>query len=85
MYFNGIPEKNIENIVVENCEIVSDKGADLRYSTGVLLKNVKINQSEGAGYSVANCCNVVIDDCSDASGNGQPDVFVHNSQNLTIE
>ena len=85
MYFNGIPEKNIENIVVENCEIVSDKGADLRYSTGVLLKNVKINQSEGAGYSVTNCCNVVIDDCSDASGNGQPDVFVHNSQNLTIE
>lgn len=85
MYFNGIPEKNIENIVVENCEIVSDKGADLRYSTGVLLKNVKINQSEGAGYSVANCCDVVIDDCSDASGNGQPDVFVHNSQNLTIE
>ena len=85
MYFNGIPEKNIENIVVENCEIVSDKGADLRYSTGVLLKNVKINQSEGAGYSVANCCNVVIDNCSDASGNGQPDVFVHNSQNLTIE
>ena len=85
MYFNGIPEKNIENIVVENCEIVSDKGADLRYSTGVLLKNVKINQSEGAGYSVANCCNVVIDDCSDASGNGQPDVFVHNSQNLSIE
>ena len=85
MYFNGIPEKNIENIVVENCEIVSDKGADLRYSTGVLLKNVKINQSEGAGYSVANCCDVVIDNCSDASGNGQPDVFVHNSQNLTIE
>ena len=42
MYFNGIPEKNIENIVVEDCEIVAMKGADLRYSTGVVLKDVKI-------------------------------------------
>ena len=85
MYFNGIPEKNIENIVVENCEIVSDKGADLRYSNGVLLKNVKISQSKGAGYSVANCCNVVIDECSDASGIDMPDVFQYNSTNLNIK
>ena len=84
MYFNGIPEKNIENIVVENCDIVSDKGADLRYSTGVLLKNVRIAQSEGTGYSVANCTNVVIDGCSDASGNESADVFQYNTTNLTI-
>ena len=84
MYFNGIPEKNIENIVVENCDIVSDKGADLRYSTGVLLKNVRIAQSEGAGYSVANCTNVVIDGCSDASGKASADVFQYNTTNLTI-
>ena len=85
MYFNGIPEKNIENIVVEDCEIVSEKGADLRYSNGVVLKNVKITQAEGAGYSVANCHNVVIDDCSDASGKEAPEVFVHNSHNLRVE
>ena len=84
MYFNGIPEKNIENIVVENCDIVSDKGADLRYSTGVLLKNVRIAQSEGAGYSVANCTNVVIDGCSDVSGKAGADVFQYNTTNLTI-
>ena len=84
MYFNGIPEKNIENIVVENCDIVSDKGADLRYSTGVLLKNVRIAQSDGAGYSVANCNNVVIDGCSDASGKASADVFQYNTTNLTI-
>ena len=84
MYFNGIPEKNIENILVENCDIVSDKGADLRYSTGVLLKNVRIAQSDGAGYSVANCNNVVIDGCSDASGKASADVFQYNTTNLTI-
>ena len=85
MYFNGIPEKNIENIVVENCEIVSDKGADLRYSTGVVLKDVKITQSEGDGFSVANCTDVVIEDCRDASGKELPEVFQYNSNNVTID
>ena len=84
MYFNGIPEKNIENIVVEDCEIVSDKGADLRYSNGVVLKNVRITQSEGKGFSFANCRNVVVDDCSDASGAEALDVFQYKTQNLTI-
>ena len=85
MYFNGIPEKNIENIVVEDCEIVSEKGADLRYSTGVVLKNVDITQSEGQGYSLANCTNVVISNCSDASGSQSADVFQYNSNNVVIE
>jgi polygalacturonase len=85
MYFNGIPEKNIENIVVENCEIVSVKGADLRYSTGVVLRDVNIMQSEGDGYSVANCKDVVIDDCTDAAGKDTPEVFQYNSDNVTIK
>ena len=85
MYFNGIPEKNIENIVVEDCDIVSDRGADIRYSSGVVLKNVRIDQSEGEGYVIANSRNVVISGCSDSSGTGRPDVFQHNSFNVTID
>lgn len=85
MYFNGIPEKNIENIFVENCDIVSQKGADLRYSTNVVLKDVRINQEEGEGFSVANCKDVVIENCSDASGKSTPDIFEHKTQNLTIK
>lgn len=84
MYFNGIPEKNIENIVVEDCKIVSTKGADLRYANGVVLKNIDITQSTGKGYSFANCCNVFVEDCKDASGADLLDVFQYNSQNLTI-
>ena len=80
MYFNGIPEKNIENIVVEDCQIVSTKGADLRYSNGVVLKNIDITQSEGLGYSLANCRNVTIEGCTDASSSERPEVFTHNSE-----
>ena len=85
MYFNGIPEKNIENIVVENCEIVADKGADLRYSTGVILNNVRITQSEGHGNVVANCKNVQIKGCSDASGKDALDLFQHKSHNVVVD
>ena len=85
MYFNGIPEKNIENIVVENCEIVADKGADLRYSNGIILKNVNVRQTSGVGFSFANCNNVKVDDCTDASGNEKLEVFQHNTLNLSVE
>ena len=85
MYFNGIPEKNIENIVVENCEIVSDKGADLRYSTGVVLKDVRIVQKDSLGYSLANCKNVVMRNCSDASDSSVPSVFQYKSENVIVE
>lgn len=84
MYFNGIPEKNIENIVVENCEIVSDRGADLRYSTGVVLRDVKVTQQDGSAFSVANCTDVRIQGCTDAAGNASPDVFQYNSNKVII-
>lgn len=85
MYFNGIPEKNIENIVVEDCEIVSDKGADLRYSTGVVLKNVRISQKDSLGYVFANCKNVDVQNCTDASGAETPVVFQYKSDNVIVE
>mgnify|MGYP006874640043 CR=1 FL=1 len=32
-----------------------------------MLKNIDITQSTGKGYSFANCCNVFVEDCKDAS------------------
>lgn len=84
VYFNGIPEKNIENIKVVDCLIVSERGADLRYSSGILLKNVDIRQAKGPGYILANCRDVRMTGCRDASGSGTPEVFRHNSDNITI-
>ena len=85
MYFNGIPEKNIENIVLENCEIVSRKGADLRYSDGVTLKDISIKQSEGKGYILANCKNVLFENCTDSFGNDSPSRFEYNTENFVIK
>ncbi len=84
MYFNGIPEKNICSVKVENCSIVAKTGADIRYSSGVELKNVDIRQAEGPGYVIANCRDVVLDNCSDASGES-PEVLQHKNESILLK
>ena len=84
MYFNGIPEKNITGIHVENCNIVAEKGADIRYSDGVQLENVNIIQSEGEGYTVANCRNVTLEDCADADG-AVSGIFQYRNENVVVK
>ena len=84
MYFNGIPEKNIAGIRVENCNIVAEKGADIRYSDGVQLKNVNIVQSEGEGYIIVNSRNVVIENCSDKAG-AVSGIFQYRNENVVVK
>lgn len=78
MYFNGIPEQNISNIVVEDSEISAAKGADLRYSDGIVLKNVSVKPSEGKAYSFANCSNVLLDNCGS-------DVYTYNTESIEVK
>ena len=85
MYFNGIPEKRIENIVVENCSISSVKGADLRYSDGINLKNVKIVCEKGSTFSFAHCDNVNMSGCLDKNWKDTDAVFTYSTENLNIE
>ena len=84
MYFNGIPEKPISGIRIEDCTIVSDKGADIRYSENVEMTGVHVRQSAGSGYVVANCRNVSLTDCADAQG-GNPEVFQYNNENVELK
>lgn len=85
MYFGGIPEKTIENIVIEDCSIVADKGADFRYSSGLTLKNLALTQKDSLGYVLSNCRNVVMHGCTDSGRGVMPVVYQHNSENVVID
>ena len=86
MYFNGIPEKNISGITVTDCLISSRRGADIRYSDGVVLRDVGIRQEEGPGFSFANCRSVSLAGCTDSSGEvSSEDIFRHNSPDVITE
>lgn len=60
MYFYGLPEKNIENIHVENVVIHSTIGAELMESKNITLKNVAIYPEEGPALTMGNVKNVTI-------------------------
>lgn len=85
MYFGGVPEKNIENVEIKDCSIVSGKGADLRYSSGVVLDNLALSQKDSLAYSLANCRNVQMHGCTDSHGGAVPVVYQHNSENVVID
>jgi len=55
MYFNGLPENQIEGIYVENVNISSRLGGEIKESKHVVLKNVVIKQSEGPALKIQNC------------------------------
>ena len=85
MYFGGVPEKTIENIVIEDCSIVAGKGADIRYSSGVTLKNLALVQKDSLGFVLSNCRNVVMHGCTDSGRGVLPTVSQHNSENVVID
>lgn len=47
LFFNGIPEMPIENVVLEDIDITSQLGAEFIYSKAVTMKNVTIRNAEG--------------------------------------
>ena len=46
MYFNGLPEMNVEHVTVENTQIYARTGAQINESSDVVLRNVKVIPEE---------------------------------------
>lgn len=62
MFFNGLPEMNIKNIVVEKAFISSKFGAELSESDGVEFRDVKIYPAEGSPLKLNNVRNMTLRD-----------------------
>jgi len=58
MYFNGLPEMNLKNILVENSTFTSTTGAEIRESDGINLINVVINVQSGPAIMLYNAKNI---------------------------
>lgn len=61
MYFNGLPEMKLQNIRIENSSIHAVAGAELRESDGVTLKNLNIDNEEGASLILHNVEHVKVE------------------------
>lgn len=58
LFFNGIPEMPIKNIMLENVYITSELGAEFIYSEDISLKNVKILPRQGEDVKIRFCKNI---------------------------
>ncbi|MDR1226223.1 MAG: glycoside hydrolase family 28 protein [Prevotellaceae bacterium] len=61
MFFNGLPEMNVQNVTVENVIMTAKRGVQISESTNVELKNIAITVEEGQPITVRNAKNVTLD------------------------
>lgn len=57
MFFNGLPEMNIENIHLENAFVTARFGAEFSESKDIILQNVTVIPEEGPAYLFHNVKN----------------------------
>ncbi len=68
MYFNGLPEMNVEQVVVENAWMQARTGAQICESTDVVLRNVTVVPEKGAALILNNVKDFRAEDFSCPAG-----------------
>ncbi len=58
MYFNGLPEMNVEGITVEDAQFYAAGGAQINESADVMLRNVKVVPAAGPALQLNNVKNL---------------------------
>ncbi|MCX4301010.1 MAG: glycoside hydrolase family 28 protein [Alistipes sp.] len=61
MYFNGLPEMNVERVTVENARVYAQTGAQINESTSVLLRNVTVVPEKGPALMVNNVKDLTVE------------------------
>jgi len=54
MFFNGLPEMNIQHIQLKNCSFSANLGAELSESSGIVLENIEILPEKGPAILLNN-------------------------------
>ncbi|MDE5621980.1 MAG: glycoside hydrolase family 28 protein, partial [Alistipes sp.] len=61
MYFNGLPEMNVERVTVEDTHIYATTGAQINEATDVVLRNVSVVPEKGPALMINNVRNLKAD------------------------
>lgn len=85
MYFNGLPEMNVENVTVTDCNITAQLGAEIIETTGATLKNVKITPLKGAALTIKNSKNILVDNFSCPKKEGSLTISGEKTKNIQIK
>ncbi|MDD3078504.1 MAG: glycoside hydrolase family 28 protein [Paludibacter sp.] len=82
MYFNGLPEMKVQNVKIEDSVFHSKIGAVINQTNGIVMKNVKIDNSVGEVVQLQNVENGVFENISNSKGEAKQIKQV--GQNISI-
>lgn len=72
MFFNGLPEMRVENVVIENSSFTSTIGAVINQASGVTMKNIKIEHKKGNILQIKNVDNGLFENITNFKGEKLP-------------
>ena len=72
MFFNGLPEMRVENVVIENSSFTSTIGAVINQASGVTMKNIKIEHKKGNILQIKNVNNGLFENITNFKGEKLP-------------
>ena len=61
MYFNGLPEMNVERVTIENTHLYATVGAQINEATDVVLRNVSVIPEQGPALMLNNVRDLKVD------------------------
>jgi polygalacturonase len=59
LYFNGLPEMNLENISLSNGSFIADEGGRISESSGVTFTNITLTVKSNPALSINNSQNII--------------------------
>lgn len=62
MYFNGLPEMKVRNVTLSDIQMTCQRGATVRQTDGLTIKNVQLTPAEGEAWNIASSVTNVIKD-----------------------
>jgi hypothetical protein len=84
IYLQGLPEMNLENVVIENLIMESDKGLFCMDAQGIKIKDLDLKSKESPSLTFINAKDVEIEGLT-LSESQQSGIVVHGqSENITI-
>ena len=72
MFFNGLPEMRVKNVVIENSTFTSVIGAVINQTSGVTMKNIKIEHKKGDILQIKNVDNGLFENITNFKGEKLP-------------
>lgn len=68
MYFNGLPEMKVDNVLIKNSVFKSNQGAIINQTSNIVIKNIKIDHSEGKILQLQNVDNGLFKNITNSKG-----------------